>query len=74
MFHQFSGFFENFVDIIKNIWPKLAKNASRKINKSIRSKVSQGFTSLGPFLTDLCLKTAVFRKISLTLAITENQM
>ena len=74
MFHQFSGFFENFVDIIKNIWRKLAKNASRKINKSIKSKVPQGFTLLGPFLTDLCLKTAVFRKIRLTPAITENQM
>ena len=64
MFYQFPWFFENLVDIIKKIWPKLAKNASRK---TLKSKVSQDFTALGPLLTDLRLKTTLFRKIGLYL-------
>ena len=38
MFHQFSWFFENLVDIIKKIWPTLAKNASRKILNEVNQK------------------------------------
>ena len=34
MFHQFSWFYENLVDLIKKTWPKLAKNASQKILKA----------------------------------------
>ena len=38
MFNQFSWFFENLVDIIKNIWPKLTKNTLRKILNEVNQK------------------------------------
>ena len=46
MFHQFSCFFENLVDLIKKTSSKLAKNASRKILKACVHYFTQIFIFL----------------------------